>query len=168
MGQWYPSCHESTTRAFTPGPSHSPTSGASQRSPITTGGGIDLRDPESSQQPDRNRNSNGHATRRDRCPLENSGEGHAEKKQTFFSLLVDKLQVPVAVGVVHAGHGRPELPALLHPGRGEGGLLPRVLVGPLGRTDLILRVRRVLERVVIDVPLARGDLVDLLLDQDHR
>mmetsp|Transcript_26413 Transcript_26413/g.67196 ORF Transcript_26413/g.67196 Transcript_26413/m.67196 type:complete len:1036 (+) Transcript_26413:699-3806(+) len=75
-------------------------------------------------------------------------------------------QVAVAVHVVHARRGGPEL-GLAHPGRGERGALARVGALPLVGEHDVGRVRRVLEQVVGLVRLALLDLADLLPDGDH-
>src|SRR4029453_1661764 len=73
-------------------------------------------------------------------------------------------EVLVAVGVVDAPDAGPEL-VLPEPGRGERGLLARVGVLPLAGRHFRQRVRRVLERVVLLVALARLDRADLLADR---
>mmetsp|Transcript_91931 Transcript_91931/g.281295 ORF Transcript_91931/g.281295 Transcript_91931/m.281295 type:complete len:932 (-) Transcript_91931:353-3148(-) len=84
------------------------------------------------------------------------------------SLLQAELKLAVAKGVVHARDGRPELPPLEQPRHREGGLLAGVRVVPLGGAHLVLRVRRVLQGVVLRGPGAILDLPDLLADRDHR
>src|SRR4051812_22078674 len=76
-------------------------------------------------------------------------------------------EVSIAVGIVYATDGRPEL-VVLQPRGGEGSLLSCVLVVPVVDADRRDRVRRAFERVVGAVVLADLDRADLFADADHR
>mmetsp|Transcript_47461 Transcript_47461/g.135782 ORF Transcript_47461/g.135782 Transcript_47461/m.135782 type:complete len:524 (+) Transcript_47461:207-1778(+) len=91
--------------------------------------------------------------------------GAGSERTTSLGQAQDEL--PVAEGVVHACHGRPEFAALEDPLDREGRLLPSVGVRPLVVHDLALRVGSVLQRIVIHGPRAVLDLPDLLPDGDH-
>src|SRR5437870_4718882 len=76
-------------------------------------------------------------------------------------------ELPVAVWVVDARYGGPEL-VDLEPRRREGRLLPRVGVRPLVGGHRAGGVGRVLEDVVLAVRPALLDGADLVADGDHR
>src|SRR5215813_3366162 len=76
-------------------------------------------------------------------------------------------KIAIAVNAVDAANRRPEfLPAC--PARGKGSAFARIRMSPFTGNHLFGGMWRIFQEVVFSICVARGDLIDLLADRDHR